>query len=892
MYRKLGALALALTTAFASAQSVPVEKYQLPNGMTVILAPDHGSPRVTINTWFRVGSKDEAERRSGFAHLFEHLMFMGTKRVPTGQFDKIMEGLGGANNATTSTDRTNYFSSGPSHILPTLLWLDADRLQDLGNQIDQKKLDLQREVVRNERRQSTEQQPYGKAYEAIPGLMFPVGHPYHTSVIGSHEDLQAATVDDVKGFFATYYVPSNATLVVAGDFDPATVKPYVASIFGTLPRGNDVVRKPVPPVGWKGAKKVTLTDRVQFPKVILSWHSPAAYAPGDAAARVAAAVLGDGNSSRLYEELVTKQGLASEVSVSQDSELLGSTFTIDAVAAPGVSADKLRAAIDSVVSKFVAEGPVQSELRKVVADTERGFALVIENVDRKADILNEFDFYLGEPNSFKRVLDEYRALTPEAVKAAAASILTPNRLELTVIPELQNPGKDPRDAQPTAGQPIAWAPPKPVEFKVGPGVTVSYWQRPDVPLTDIRWVFTGGSGGDPTEKLGRADIAAEMLTRGTGNLNGSEFESLLSQNGASMDASVSTRFTTVHLNTLTSSLNSSLNLVASAIKAPALLPTEFDALKRKQLADIQALQDNPTALARQIVAREYYGAEHPSGRPNQGLASTVEKLNLDDVKGFLTQVVRPSQVRVFASGSLNPEDFRRTLETSMQGWADNRMAPMQPIALPAPAAEKAPFRVVLVDRPDAPQTVVSWLAPGVNLTSPDRLPLQALGEIMGGSFTSRLNQNLREDKGYTYGAGAGFNSDKEFGTFRVNTSVRTDVTGASLKEILKELQAAGTGNVSAAEVTKSVAGYRADLVSRFATGQGTVSAAAQEYERGRTVDDLARDLGFAISDPVVNRVAPLLGKREHGVLLLVGDKGKILAQLKGLGLPEPVVVKP
>lgn len=892
MYRKLGALAFAFATAFASAQSVEVEKYRLPNGMTVILAPDHRSPQVTINTWFRVGSKDEAERRSGFAHLFEHLMFMGTRRVPTGQFDKIMEGLGGGNNASTSTDRTNYFSSGPSHILPTLLWLDADRLQDLGNQMDQKKLDLQREVVRNERRQTTEQQPYGKAYEALPGLMFPLGHPYHTSVIGSHEDLQAATVDDVKGFFATYYVPSNATLVVAGDFDPATVKPYVASVFGTLPRGNDVIRKPVPPVGWKGAKKVTMTDRVQFPKVILSWHSPAAYAPGDAAAHVAASILGSGNSSRLYEELVTKQGVASEVSVNQDSELLGSTFTVDVTAAPGVSAEKLQAAVDVVLKGFVTQGPVESEVRKVVADTERTFAQIIENLDRKADILNEFDFYLGEPNSFKRVLDQYRALTPESVKATISSVLTPDRLELTVLPEIQTPDKDPRDVQPPAGQPVAWAPPKPIEFKVGPGITVSYWQRADVPLTDIRWVFTGGSGGDPKDKLGRADIASEMLTRGTGNLNGSEFESLLAQSGATMEASVSTRFTTVHLNTLTSSLPTSLNLVTSAIKAPALLTNEFDALKRKQIADIQALQDNPAALARSLVALEYYGPDHPAGHPVEGTVSSVDKLTLDDVKSFLSQAIRPSQARVFASGSLSPEEFRQTLETAMQGWRDTRMAPMAPIQLPPPSSEKTPFRVVLIDRPDAPQTVISWLAPGVNLASSDRLPLEALGSIMGGSFTSRLNQNLREDKGYTYGAGAGFNSDKEFGTFRVSTSVRTDVTGASLAEILKELKAAGTGNVTAAEATKAVAGYRAELIGQFSTGQGTVAAASREYERGRSVADLTADLSVPISDAVVNRVAPVLGKREHGVLLLVGDKGKILAQLKGLGLPEPVVVKP
>ena len=319
----------------APAQELKIEKYTLPNGMTVILHEDHSAPIACVNIWFRVGSKDEADRRSGFAHLFEHLMFMGTERVPTGQFDKIMEGGGGQNNASTAEDRTNYFESGPASLLPTLLWLEADRLEDLGRTMTQKKLDLQREVVRNERRQNTENTPYGRAFEALNGLMYPAGHPYHTSVIGSHEDLEAASVKDVQDFFSTYYVPNNASMVIAGDFDPKEIKALIGKLFGTLPRRNDVPRKSVPAASFNGVRRMTMVDKVQASRTIMCWPSPAAYQPGDNELTLAGSILTNGVSSRLYKRLVVDEKLATDVSANQNSLLLGSTFLIYAVGSPG-----------------------------------------------------------------------------------------------------------------------------------------------------------------------------------------------------------------------------------------------------------------------------------------------------------------------------------------------------------------------------------------------------------------------------------------------------------------------------------------------------------------------------------------------------------------------------
>ena len=458
MFRKicLGLVLAGATTA--NAQSLAVEKYRLPNGMTVILHEDHSQPIVAVNIWYKVGSKDEADRRSGFAHLFEHLMFMGTQRVGNGRLDTLMEEHGGSNNATTTEDRTNYFESGPSSLLPLLLWLEADRLESLAEAMDQKKLDLQREVVKNERREGVENAPHGKAYEAIPGLMFPRFHPYSTSVIGSMEDLDNASVRDVKEFFGTFYVPNNASLVIAGDFDSKATKSLVAKLFGTLPRGNDIVRKPVPLLTLNGVKRTTMVDKVQAGKSIMMWHSPAAFKPGDVEMRLAGGILAGSFTSRLYQSLVVDQPIASEVSAYQNPLLLGSTFTIDATARQGVSLDRLEKAIDAVLLKFKKEGPSNAELERQFAQVDYQAFNELQSLQQRADRLNEFEFYFGEPNSFAKERALYHSVTPASLKAVVDKTLDMNRrLIVRVIPEAEAPEQNPRDQQPKVEKPKPFA---------------------------------------------------------------------------------------------------------------------------------------------------------------------------------------------------------------------------------------------------------------------------------------------------------------------------------------------------------------------------------------------------------------------------------------------------
>ena len=435
------ALAAALVPRAASADpppkvDIPFTKTALPNGLTIILHEDHTLPLVAVNTIFKVGSHFEEPGRTGFAHLFEHLMFMGTARAPTKMFDAWMEASGGWNNAWTSEDRTDYFDVGPSNTLPLLLWLEADRMSALGKEMTKDKLDAQREVVRNERRQTSENTPYGKAELRLPELLYPDGHPYHHPVIGSHEHLQAATVDDVKTFFSRWYAPNNASLVVAGDFDPAKVKAEIERLYGWLPRA-ELPREPTAaaPV-LKGAVRETLADEVKLPKVIMAWHSPARYAPGDAELDLLALALVRGKASRLYKALVYDHPLAQEVHAEQRSQDLSSIFVVEAIAQPGVSLDTLEKAIDAELAKVTSAPLSADEVKRAQNQLETGFVSRLESLPGRASLLNQYQMAVGDPGFAEKDLARYEAATPAAIQAMAAKVLDPYaRVVLRVVPK-------------------------------------------------------------------------------------------------------------------------------------------------------------------------------------------------------------------------------------------------------------------------------------------------------------------------------------------------------------------------------------------------------------------------------------------------------------------------
>ncbi len=911
-------LTLSALAAGASAQDVPIQKYRLANGLTVILREDHTVPLATVNIWYKVGSKDEPPRHSGFAHLFEHLMFMGTRRVPTGQYDKIMEGGGGNNNASTAEDRTNYFDIGPSNLLPTLLWLEADRLEELGKTMTLRKLNLQRDVVKNERRQNTENTPYGSAYERINGLMFPVGHPYHTSVIGSMDDLDRASVSDVQNFFATYYVPNNASLVVAGDFEPAKIKPYIAKLFSTLPKRPAVPRKPTVAVGYLGVKRLTLKDKVAVPKLIMVWHSPAAYKKGDVEMQLTGSVLSGGLSSRLYQRLVVKDKLASDVSAFQEERVLGSLFYVDVTATQGADLKKLERAIDQELTLLKRSGPTHDELKRQAAKIETGTLNGLQSIQNVADTLNNYEFYLGRPNAFKEQLDLFRHATPSAVKTVAARTLSlDNRLILTVLPGAtvapsgaaaaassgsaperfavhRNQTKlGPRDVKPPLGSPKTYVAAAPVDIRLANGLTLHYWQHRELPLMTIALHESVGANLDDVSKAGVSSLMAGLLDEGAGKRSAKEFQDALDLLGASVDAGAGRHATTVSLNVLAANFHPALKLFADAVRRPRFDRAEFDRVKRVTIADLEQQRDDVNQVSSQVAAREYFGGDSPFGVPLSGTPKTVEGITLDDVKTTYRRDIVSAAGTFYGAGSLSPAEVKDALNKEFGDWVTKSGA----VPIESPVVTKAlPSdgpRVVIVDKPGAPQTAVRFIAPAPSYSSPDRLKLDEIDTILGGSFTSRLNQNLREDKGYTYGAGSQYVLDRAVGYFAAAAQVRADVTGASIKEFLKEFDRISHGDISAAEVSKATSTIRADRVGSLASIQGIVSTAIGLKNVGRPFTALTHDdkaLG-SITAAQLNAIAKSAVPYKSGVLVLVGDKATILPQLKSLGLPDPVEVK-
>lgn len=431
----LCAASASVLRAQAPALSLPHERFVLPNGLNVIIHEDHTLPVVAVNVWYHVGSGSEKPGRTGFAHLFEHVMFEGSKNVREGDFDNLLEAAGGNNNGSTTQDRTNYYETLPSNQLPLALYLESDRMAFLLDSLSQHKLDGQRDIVKNEKRQRVDNQPYGQAFVSIFKNMFPKGHPYSWDVIGSMEDLNAASVDDVKEFFRTYYVPSNASLVIAGDVNPAEVRKQVETWFADVPGAPDAVAPASPRVTLRSPKWETLEDKVQLPRVYITWHSPRQLGPGDAECDLIANILAGGRSSRLYQKLVNELQIAQNVSASQYSLAQGSVFFITATAVPGVKLDQIESVVRAELAKFAAEGPTPREVQRALNQYESGFLSQLESIDQRADLLNSYYYHTRNPDWLNEDLNRYRGIAPTDLQRFAGVLLTPEQsYTLSIVP--------------------------------------------------------------------------------------------------------------------------------------------------------------------------------------------------------------------------------------------------------------------------------------------------------------------------------------------------------------------------------------------------------------------------------------------------------------------------
>ncbi|WP_062346680.1 pitrilysin family protein [Novosphingobium sp. CCH12-A3] len=951
MQHKLSAslLALAASTALASpalAQEakpaplsdlvakvqIPYESFKLDNGLTVLVNTDRKAPVVAVSVWYGVGSKNEPKGKTGFAHLFEHLMFNGTENVP-GDFFTPLQQVGATDvNGTTWFDRTNYFETVPTAALDMVLMMESDRMGHLLGAVTQKVLDNQRAVVQNEKRQG-DNNPYGIVeYEQLENL-YPSGHPYHHSTIGSMADLDSASLEDVKGWFTDHYGPNNAILVLSGDIDAATAKAKVTKWFGNIKPGPQVkpVSAPVPTLPATVAK--TIKDQVATTRIYRMWAVPGLDNPDYLPLDLAASVLGGLASSRLDDALVREQKVA--VAVSADAEVFAQAaqFVIKADVTPGQDPAKVAAALDAEIAKFIKDGPTQDELLRAATSATANEIRGLERTggfNGKAPTLAEGLLYNGTPEHYRQELDRTAKMTPAEVKAALGKWLTRPAFALTVEPGERTEGGEARGGFYTNGatgmRPAYFRDPDmpakgvpapavagadrsklpavgqlaPLDFPaiqratLKNGIPVYFAKRSEVPTVSVRVSFDAGYAADPKSALGTESLLLSLMDEGTQKLSGSEFARERERLGANISLSATSDLTSFQVDALSPNLGASLGLLADVVRRPSLAPADLERVRTQQLTAISAEMKSPQALAARVLVPTLYGS-HPYAFPSSGLgdAEVVKKLTREDLLAFHARWFRPDTARIFVVGDTTLDAVVKMLDDSFGNWPSNRMArPVKDFSAAVPAQKS---RVILVDRPGSPQ---SFIMAGKVIDAKgtdDTVALNTANDILGGNFLGRINMNLREAKGWTYGAYNGVSEPLDKVRFQVIAPVQTDRTGDSLVEIKREIDEYGsTKGVTAEELDWSTKGSARELPGMFETSAAVLDGLAKivNYQRP---DDFYETLSARYGKMTAAEVDKAFRSKINSdgmVWVVVGDAAKVKPQLDKFGLPVEEMAAP
>ncbi|HUQ88067.1 MAG TPA: pitrilysin family protein [Vicinamibacterales bacterium] len=894
----------------ADVPRLPFQTFTLPNGLQVILSQDRRLPLVAVNLWYHVGPANEEPGRTGFAHLFEHLMFQGSKHTPPDSHFPMLEAAGATDiNGTTDYDRTNYFETVPSNQLELALWIESDRMGYLLDTVDQGALSNQQDVVRNERRQSVENVPYGVAEEAVVHLLYPKGHPYYGNVIGSHEDIQAAKLADVKDFFKRYYAPNNASLAIVGDFDPAIARTLAQKYFGTLKRGL-----PVPPINVEtpaitSERRLTVEDRVELPRLYMAWLTSPIFKPGDADADIMATLLGGGRSSRLYKKLVYEQQIAQDVSVNQQSLILGSQFQITVTARPGRTLEEIERAVDAELQALRTTAPDPREIERARNTLETRIITGLEGLGGfggVADRLNSYNHYLKTPEYLQQDIARYRAVTPATVLAFAKAQLTPaSRVVVHAIkgtPNLSSP-PTPAQAPSTPGQGAesvnveeSWrkdppAPPAsrtymqvptPESITLSNGLTVMLAPRRGLPVVAANLVVKTGSDSNPTDAPGLANFAAAMLTQGTKTRNALQIADDTAQLGATLAATSTMDATTVSTRSLKKNFSAALDQLADVVLNPSFPADELERQRTVRLGQLAQQRANPQTLAATIVANVLYGEQHPYGYAELGTAASLKAMSGDRLHAFWQQNFVPNNAALIVAGDISMAELRPLAEKAFAAW--QRGTPARPtLTTPTNVASK----VVIVDRPGAPQTQLRVAMVGAARSAADFRPAQVMNTALGGLFSSRINMNLREKNGYTYGASSQFVFRKAAGPFQVASGVRTDVTGAAAMEMIKELRGMSAAAMPADELKRSKDALTYSLPGAFETSAGTAASLANIYTYDLGLDYYATyaESVYAVTAEQALTAAKKYLVPERFVVVAIGDRSKIEADLRKLNLP-------
>jgi len=877
---------------------IPFTKFVLNNGLTVIVHEDHKAPIVAVNIWYGVGSKNEPAGRSGFAHLFEHLMFNGSENYNT-DFFKGTELLGATDqNGTTNTDRTNYFQNVPTSALDAMLWLESDRMGHLVGAIDQARLDEQRGVVQNEKRQG-ENQPYGRVFNAITAATWPDEHPYGHTVIGSMEDLNAADVATVQQWFRDYYGAANAVLVLAGDITPEQAREKAERYFGDIPSGPPVTQPRRMVVPMVGAQREVMYDRVGQPRLYKVWNiTPQGEADTDYLGMLGN-VLASGRSSRLYKRLVIDDQLATSVSANAGGRQIAGQFIVTATAKAGGDLDRIEAIVDEEMARLLRDGPTAEELERVRTQTAAGYIRGMERIGGfggKSDLLASSQTFFGDPaawrTSYQRVVDA----RPGNLTDAGRRWLTDGSYSLEVLPfpdySVVATGVDRAAGVPAVGPAPQAVFPTIERAQLSNGMKVMFVRRESVPTVSMNLILDAGAVVDPDDKAGLAQLTPQVMTNGTDDLTAIEISDRLQLLGATLGAGSGTNSTSVSMTALSARLDPSLDLYADVIRNPAFRQEDFQRTRTLQIAGIQQSNRNPGSIASRVISREMYGPTSPYGRPASGTEQTVGTLTPADAEAWHDTWFRPDNATLVVVGDTTLAELTPKLERAFAGWrAPATPMPARPGPADAPDAAGRP-RILIVDRAGPQSTILGGrIAPAFDPSN--EAAIDTMNTALGGAFTSRINMNLREDKGWSYGAGGGVPFGRGDRVYSVSAGVQSDKTAESLVELRRELtEVVGTRPLSDAEIQAA----RANMVQGLAGNWETNAAIAGELQNmvvwgvpENYYDTYAGTVGSMTAAQAAVAAQAVVGSGPT-TWVVVGDRASIEPKIRALGFADVQVV--
>lgn len=924
------ALALAMLPAQpAAAQDAPPatavdishDSFTLPNGLRVIVHTDRKAPIVAVNIWYHVGSKDEPKGRTGFAHLFEHLMFQSSENNP-GEYFTPFEQVGATDmNGTTNTDRTNYFQNVPTTALDMALWMESDRMGHLLGAVDQAALDEQRGVVQNEKRQS-QNQPYGQAWEVIDRVMYPDGHPYQHSVIGSMNDLDAATLEDVHQWFHAWYGPNNAVLVLAGDIDVETAREKVTRYFGHIPAGPTMSQPEVDPAKRTESTRATFEDNVPQTRVYRVWNVAQGGTADIEHLRVLGQVLGGSRSSRLDRRLLHQDRLVDNVQVFASGPQLGGQFMIIASVRDGVEPGQVEAAIDEELTRLIAEGPSDQELEQARTVLRAGFVRGVERIGGfggKADVLARCTVLESDPGCFRTSQERIATTTAADVQAAGSKWLSSGDHVLVVVPGERTivpedpavtpdpfvlPDPDPRYTTTPSQVDRSLGVPQTTEFPelqfpdlqratLSNGTTLILAERHDVPVVQFSYEFGGGYSADQGRPMGTSSFALGMLDEGAGELDALGFAGRAESLGAQLAAGAALDGGNAFLSALRANLDESLALYADMIRSPRFDQAEIDRVRATWIAGIRQEQARPNGAALRVLPPLLYGEGHPYAIPlsGTGTEASIASLTRDDLLAYHRDWIRPEGATLIVVGDTTLDEVVPLLETHFGDWRGEGPAP----ATPAVGGVERPqaSRVFLIDQPGAVQANIfaGQLVPPT--TDPGSIRFHMANAVLGGAFSSRLNMNLREDKGWSYGAytmAVGAVGPRPWMAY---SAVQIDRTADSLKEMAGEISRYADGSVPATidEVELIRAQEIRGLPGSYETARSVLGEIGGMVRFSRP-DDYVFQRRAEIEAMTPEQVNAAAAGLDPSALtwVVVGDLSQIEQPIRALGLGEVSVI--